>query len=493
MTSISYGATHEGRVRDHNEDTFADASITTARGEFHLVLVADGMGGHAQGEVASAMAAGAVREYIEYGAWREPARALHDAFVLANERVHATAGDMGTTLVAALIDERSGRYWVENVGDSRAYLVDAGALTPLTDDHSAIALRVAAGQLTREEASQAKGRNVLLRAIGPDAEVESDSFGPFVLRPGQRLLLCSDGLHSMVSEEAIARLAMAGALADVPKALIDAANAAGGEDNITAVVAAMPAADPTVLDLHGRPPRRRGRVGVSQLAPVAAAVAVLVASGAIGFGVFRGDGGNASNKAELKAPESPTGASAFGTATPVGAGSATQTRSATATPTSAPTSVPTAAATAAVSVAAPPPPPIATATPSPTPTPVTVTPNPSPTPSATPSPTPTQTPTPTVNPNLVIKWANSPFSVVELPLGTFNLTVNWESPYEWGVSIEAIIAGLPSQSCSAPASRLQCVIGGLPAGTYTVTLRIEGGGSSAASEQRSVTVPVKSE
>ncbi len=395
MSTISYGATDTGRVRDHNEDTFADTLIQTPGGAFHLLLVADGMGGHARGEVASAIASSTVREFLEFGAWHDPAAALRTAFSLANERVHEAGGDMGTTLVAALIEEATGQYWVHNVGDSRAYLVDRGELTPLTRDHSEIALRVEAGQLTRQEAASAKGRNVLLRAIGPESQLQSDGFGPYALGPGQRLLLCSDGLHGMLSEERLCQLAWAAPLGGAPKELIDAANEAGGTDNITVVVAAFAGDEPTVIDMAlaaGARPRP------APLVLVAAAVAAFLAIGGVlaGF-VFLVHGGGGDDKSVVAASPTLVGTSAHQSppSGPTGAPPSPTSLRATATaPEASTTSVLSTtpdSGSGAVVAALPTPASTPTLTPQPPTSTLTTSPpaSPSPTPTTNPLPTPT--------------------------------------------------------------------------------------------------------
>lgn len=292
MSAIIHLLTHTGRVRDHNEDRVMTTPIARGDGRhFDLLAVADGMGGHARGEVAAEMALQALVEYLSFGAWDNPMQGLEASFQLANERVHAAGGGMGTTLVAILLDT-SGTYWTANVGDSRAYLLSPGHMKPLTQDHSEVAVRVQAGLLTREEADRSQGRNVLLRAIGPDATIEVDVFPPQTLRSGERLLLCSDGLHAMLPEREIARVAGSSKLADVPAALVELANAAGGRDNISVVVAALDAADVTIAEGMILPGAAAAgpRVPVPVLAGVAAA-GVLLLAGGVGF-FLRSSGGS---------------------------------------------------------------------------------------------------------------------------------------------------------------------------------------------------------
>ena len=243
---VVHSHTHAGRVRNHNEDSVyplpgeQPGQIRAADGVYQLLVVADGMGGHAEGEQASSAAIAALCEIIERGDWTSPETALREAFRVANERVHSAADDRGTTLVAALVKLDSHELWIANVGDSHIYLASDGTLTPLTRDHSNVADAVAHGRMTAAQARTAPGRNVLTRAIGPFASVEVDVHGPLTLEPGQRLLLCSDGLYSMVADADIAPLAWSTALEQAPEALVEAANAAGGQDNITVLMAALP-------------------------------------------------------------------------------------------------------------------------------------------------------------------------------------------------------------------------------------------------------------
>lgn len=244
-TLEAVGRTHVGRVRDHNEDTAAIAEIAQGDVTYQLWLVADGMGGGVKGEVASRAARdetiAALREAQD---WADPGANLAAAAVRANGVVHdegtahgeLSRSAMGTTLVAALVEADTGRYWIVNVGDSRAYLARGGKIQQLTRDHSLIAEQVAAGQLTEEEARTADHRNIITRAIGTDATVEPDVIGPRRLAPGERLMLCTDGLHGMVADEAIEVIVSREGLEEAADALIRAANAAGGRDNVTAVV-----------------------------------------------------------------------------------------------------------------------------------------------------------------------------------------------------------------------------------------------------------------
>ena len=239
--------TDVGKVRAHNEDYALTRSVHHPSGNFHLWIVADGMGGGARGEVASKLAAQTVAEFISRCEWAQPEAALRDAFAAANDRVYAegtgegsaSRSEMGTTLVAALVDDASGAAVIANVGDSRAYLVRASEIHQLTRDHSLIAERVAAGLLTEEEARTADERNIITRAIGIDPTVTTDVTSRGTVGDGDRLLLCTDGLHGLVRDEEILRLVATSPLHRSAGLLVDAANHEGGKDNITVLVGGL--------------------------------------------------------------------------------------------------------------------------------------------------------------------------------------------------------------------------------------------------------------
>jgi protein phosphatase len=224
-------STHPGLVRDSNEDSVFPPTDGTSGGPM-LIAVADGMGGHAAGEVASLLA-------IETVSTSEAP--LPDRVIEANRVVMEAAEDrperfgMGTTLTAGEF-RPDGTLLVGHVGDSRLYLFRRSNLLQVTTDHSLVAEYVASGAISAEEAEQHPQRNVITRALGIDWEVIVDSHTVH-LRPGDRVLICSDGLTSMVPHAEIAAI-----IQDQPApqatcwALVEAANQAGGEDNITVAV-----------------------------------------------------------------------------------------------------------------------------------------------------------------------------------------------------------------------------------------------------------------
>lgn len=233
------GTTDAGQVRGQNQDSFFVRD--------DLVLIADGMGGYAGGEVAAEIAVDVVASAF---ASDTTARGLAEAFHDANRRIFERGGEpglegMGTTLVgAALVATPAGeRLLVANVGDSRGYLLRDGALRQLTEDHSVAAELVRMGRIEEQEEGEHPGRHVLTRALGVEEDVAPDVV-ELEPRAGDRLLLCSDGLSNELGESELRSLLEVGEPSDAARALVAAANAHGGLDNITAVVADV-VTDPT--------------------------------------------------------------------------------------------------------------------------------------------------------------------------------------------------------------------------------------------------------
>lgn len=247
MDVKAIGLTHVGRQRQHNEDTFlVDA-------EARLFLVADGMGGHAAGEIASRIATDAVAEFIarsdsDDGTWphayddrfRRSTNRLVAAMKSANTRVveamkkDARLRGMGTTVVAVLIEGNTASF--AHVGDSRAYLLRDAQLSRITNDHSWVFEQVQAGMLSEAEAERHPLRNVITRALGGALTVVPDA-SEIECKSGDVFLLCSDGLTGMISEPDIVRIISEhDEIESACAALIDAANENGGHDNITAIL-----------------------------------------------------------------------------------------------------------------------------------------------------------------------------------------------------------------------------------------------------------------
>ncbi|MDQ3944832.1 MAG: Stp1/IreP family PP2C-type Ser/Thr phosphatase [Actinomycetota bacterium] len=229
MTFAVGAKTDVGRGRPANEDTFL------VNHEDRLYAVADGMGGHRAGEVASATAIDALQAAFADGASLDQAVEEANAAVYEKASANLDMRGMGTTLTAAvLLDDRHAL--LGHVGDSRAYLMRDGGVTQITEDHSLVEQLVREGRLSPEEAADHPQKAIITRALGIDPDVEVDTY-PIDLRPGDRLLLCSDGLTNMLNDAAIARvLRRQPDPQEAAEQLVDMANEAGGDDNITVVV-----------------------------------------------------------------------------------------------------------------------------------------------------------------------------------------------------------------------------------------------------------------
>jgi protein phosphatase len=294
-------ATDVGRVRRVNEDAVLAASP--------LFVVADGMGGHAAGEVASSLALDTLRETL--GGKAQPSLdVVVTAVRAANLAVFNKAAEqanlrgMGTTLCGLVLAGDGDRLVIVNVGDSRAYVLQDGALVQITRDHSYVEELVAAGELTRDEARTHPHRNIVTRALGIEPTVDVDAW-QVALTPGDRYLLCSDGLFGEVDEDVLAQVLTN--VTDPQEAadrLVRLANEQGGRDNISAVVvdvlAPGPALEPPAATAHAPAPvepaaapppstpstpsatARRRRVRVSSVLFALAVLAVIgVAIGAV--------------------------------------------------------------------------------------------------------------------------------------------------------------------------------------------------------------------
>lgn len=252
---VSAGLSDVGRKRRSNEDSFAAAP------DHNLFVVADGMGGHAAGEVASRLAVESIERHIsgsdprkeptlpasfrtvreEEAALPVPARRILNAIRLANQEIvrsvrqDTSRRGMGTTVVIAYI--HGTRAYIGSVGDSRAYLVRGKTITQLTTDHTFVGEQVRAGTLSSSEARHHPARNILTRAVGSQEEVEPDIV-EHDLKADDWLLLCSDGLTTMVEDQDILRTVRGHPDDPEPacRALVDLANDRGGDDNVTVVL-----------------------------------------------------------------------------------------------------------------------------------------------------------------------------------------------------------------------------------------------------------------
>ncbi len=256
-----FGKTDRGRTRDHNEDTFLVADLSTGNASLlpevreheigprgSLFMVADGMGGAVAGELASEMAADLIYRHLATQWATDPdssaerfAFRMREAVEIANARIYSYAKEhpevrgMGTTVTAAGV--YGDDLYLTQIGDSRAYLIRNGTAIQLTKDQSLMQRLVDAGELTEEEAEQSERRNIILQALGPDPQVKVDLTHQ-TLRRGDTLIICSDGLSGLVRREEFAEQVVKHP--DLPSlcgALIDLANERGGPDNITVVAA----------------------------------------------------------------------------------------------------------------------------------------------------------------------------------------------------------------------------------------------------------------
>jgi serine/threonine protein phosphatase PrpC len=238
-------ATDTGRVREHNEDEVLLAEPASARAveRGFLFAIADGMGGHERGEVASKIAIETLFErfYAEDdAAGGGMVAALQRGFRRANERIleesingGSGSGSMGTTLVAGAIV--GANLTIANVGDSRAYLIRAEQATQITRDHSLVAEQVAGGVMTEEEARGSSYRNIITRALGHRPKVDVDIF-EIGLLPDDRIVLCSDGVSGAVEPDDLAVIALREGPQEASRALIDLALEQGSTDNVTAAI-----------------------------------------------------------------------------------------------------------------------------------------------------------------------------------------------------------------------------------------------------------------
>jgi protein phosphatase len=256
--------TDVGVRRSHNQDDFAVAPAGDPErfaDHGHLFLVADGMGGHAVGEKASAKAVRDIPHTYQKYAPEGAAQALRKAFIETNAGIHAIGQEnpefrgLGTTATALLL--RPEGAWVGHVGDSRVYRIRDGLIEQLSFDHSAV-WEIARRQQVDPEELQGIRSNVILRSLGPDAFVDVDVEGPHPIRPGDIYLLCSDGLTGQLSDHEIG--AVAGALppAEACEFLVELANLRGGPDNITVLIVRVPPGDPpATVDVTSETPTLR--------------------------------------------------------------------------------------------------------------------------------------------------------------------------------------------------------------------------------------------
>jgi serine/threonine protein phosphatase PrpC len=247
LRPVYHARTDTGRQRDHNEDAVY-AAVLPSGGDgpapWYVFAVADGVGGLERGEWASRTAIDVFdREVLSQLRHVDPRGALQAAFEAANTAVlEGGAGGhpkqrAASTLVAALV--REGIMWWAHVGDSRAYLIRQGRAQRLTQDHSWVEEQVRAGIMTPEDARLSERRHAITRSIGYDTRVQADLGGPIVLRSGDAVVLCSDGLHGAVADDELARVAQQLLPEAATERLVALSNERGGPDNISVIVCVM--------------------------------------------------------------------------------------------------------------------------------------------------------------------------------------------------------------------------------------------------------------
>jgi serine/threonine protein phosphatase PrpC len=248
MRILAWGSTDVGMKRDHNEDSYL------IREDLGLCVVADGMGGHAGGEMASSIAVKTIEEgVLEANALLDPkkvfegavekdpvAKLISDCVRKACAAIYKKAQErrelqgMGTTTITVLFHGRHA--FIAHVGDSRAYLMRDGRILQLSEDHSLVNEQLRAGLITEAQAKQSRFKNIITRSVGFEEDVAVDIIA-VEAREGDCYLLCTDGLANLVKDEEIQEISGDNFLRRAPELLIDLANKRGGDDNVTVVVA----------------------------------------------------------------------------------------------------------------------------------------------------------------------------------------------------------------------------------------------------------------
>ena len=292
----SAALTDIGRKRERNQDNVTshvppEPDLFEEKGA--LFVVCDGMGGHAAGEVASELGVQTIREVYFTTRGQDVISSIAQAVKSANDAIYSTArstveyGGMGTTCVALVV--AGGRGYIVNIGDSRAYILRDGQMRQVTQDHSWVAEQVRGGVLSEQQARVHAHRNVITRSLGTQPSITADLFVE-TLHDGDRVLLCSDGLHGYVEEDAIYQeLSAQPSPETTARNLIDMANANGGPDNITAVVVDVLEA-PEVTEPVPLPPNATTPIeeGETQPLPVPPGAPVAAPAAAFAAGVAQG-------------------------------------------------------------------------------------------------------------------------------------------------------------------------------------------------------------
>jgi protein phosphatase len=280
---VTVGAATDAAGRDDNQDVALAVPIVgdslAGEGDDYLLVVADGMGGHPAGDVASRIATDTLRDAMTRLPAGDIGLALKQAYRRANDAVfqageaEATHAGMGTTLTAAVL---RGKYaTVANVGDSRAYLLRGNGLTQVTRDHTLVADEVAQGRVSADAARRDPRRNILTHALGthPRLDTKLPSIFELTLLPGDRLMLCSDGLYDVLDDVDMQRTMLGSDPDAAARGLVALAKQRGTRDNATAVVAA---AIPTRVPVIAAQPSPAARTGGLPGYAIAAAVAIVL-------------------------------------------------------------------------------------------------------------------------------------------------------------------------------------------------------------------------
>ncbi len=244
MAEYFYGITDKGKRRERNEDTFFVKEIVN--GKLIVACVIDGVGGYKGGDIAASIARSVIIKKLQHVSGNV-IEALQQAVIAANEKINQQkkTGDdnerMACVLTCAVVDIANNKFWYAHVGDTRIYLLRDQSLVKISSDHSAVGFLEESGRLSEEEAMRHPRRNEINKALGFEQDIATeDDFietgeSPFL--PGDLLLLCSDGLTDMIGSNTITNILIADKnISTKAKALINAANEAGGNDNITAVI-----------------------------------------------------------------------------------------------------------------------------------------------------------------------------------------------------------------------------------------------------------------
>jgi len=228
-----------GKIRENNEDSFLELNVDNSSEKLLLLVVADGMGGHLAGEVASKTVVNSIEDYFKSqdNNLKNALGSLKNSIEVANQNVMQASKDkeelkgMGSTCTAMLI--LNNKTFLAHVGDSRAYLVRDKKITQLTKDHTLAEKMLDSGIISKEEAKSSPHRNMLIKAVGISDDIEVETYDPFTANQGDVFLLCSDGLTEYIDEEEICSILNIYEPEEACKLLVNMANKRGGKDNIT--------------------------------------------------------------------------------------------------------------------------------------------------------------------------------------------------------------------------------------------------------------------